>query len=243
MRLRAARREIEKNDERIRSLEARAEKAERELKELRKAQTLEPRAVGQSNPIVEEMVTQRLLSHAIANGDTASMFTVVNARTMGYEQGFHAGWKVRIDKTKEKLMEELYFSGVLLFYWITTDTSILDKSLQLGKGGSIAVTAILIDCQKLVIANVGDSRAVTCKNGVAKQLSVDHEPSKERTYIKDRGGFVSNFPGDVPRVGQLVVARAFGDKSLKKHLSSEPDVSLEIVDEDTEFVILASDGK
>ncbi|GMP98915.1 hypothetical protein CsSME_00046613 [Camellia sinensis var. sinensis] len=49
--------------------------------------------------------------------------------------------------------------------------------------------------------------------------------------------------GDIPRVdGQLAVARAFGDKSLKKHLSSEPDVSLEIVDEDTEFVILASDG-
>ncbi|XP_028075762.1 probable protein phosphatase 2C 39 [Camellia sinensis] len=133
--------------------------------------------------------------------------------------------------------------GVLLFYWIITDTSILDKSLELGKGGSTAVTSILIDCQKLVVANVGDSRAVACKNGVAKQLSVDHEPSKERTYVKDRGGFVSNFPGDVLRVGQLAVARAFGDKSLKKHLSSEPDVSLEIVDEDTEFVILASDGK
>ncbi|CAL5357134.1 unnamed protein product [Camellia sinensis] len=125
----------------------------------------------------------------------------------------------------------------------TTDTSILDKSVELGKGGSTAVTTILIDCQKLVVANVGDSRAVACKDGVAKQLSVDREPSKERTYIEDRGGFVSNFPGDIPRVdGQLAVARAFGDKSLKKHLSSEPDVSLEIVDEDTEFVILASDG-
>jgi hypothetical protein len=32
-------------------------------------------------------------------------------------------------------------------------------------------------------------------------------------------------PGDVPRVnGQLAVARAFGDHSLKAHLSSEPDV-------------------
>ncbi|PPD70891.1 hypothetical protein GOBAR_DD32232 [Gossypium barbadense] len=31
-------------------------------------------------------------------------------------------------------------------------------------------------------------------------------------------------PGDVARVdGQLAVARAFGDKSLKKHLTSEPD--------------------
>ncbi|KAI8552522.1 hypothetical protein RHMOL_Rhmol06G0273400 [Rhododendron molle] len=125
----------------------------------------------------------------------------------------------------------------------TTDTTILDKAVDLGKGGSTAVTAILINCEKLVVANVGDSRAVICKNGVAKQLSVDHEPSKERANIEDRGGFVSNFPGDVPRVdGQLAVARAFGDKSLKKHLSSEPDVFSEIVDEDTEFIILASDG-
>ena len=49
--------------------------------------------------------------------------------------------------------------------------------------------------------------------------------------------------GDVPRVdGQLAVARAFGDKSLKKHLSSEPDISVEFIENDTEFVILASDG-
>jgi protein phosphatase 1L len=125
----------------------------------------------------------------------------------------------------------------------TTDTTILEKVGDLDKGGSTAVTAILINCEKLVVANVGDSRAVICKNGVAKQLSVDHEPSKERANIENRGGFVSNFPGDVPRVdGQLAVARAFGDKSLKKHLSSEPDVFSEIVDDDTEFIILASDG-
>lgn len=49
--------------------------------------------------------------------------------------------------------------------------------------------------------------------------------------------------GDVPRVdGQLAVARAFGDKSLKKHLSSEPDVEVVMIDDDTEFIILASDG-
>lgn len=49
--------------------------------------------------------------------------------------------------------------------------------------------------------------------------------------------------GDVPRVdGQLAVARAFGDRSLKKHLSSDPDVTVEMIDEDTEFIILASDG-
>ncbi|CAL1394091.1 unnamed protein product [Linum trigynum] len=124
-----------------------------------------------------------------------------------------------------------------------TDEEILGKALTLGKGGSTAVTAILIDGEKLVVANVGDSRAVLCRNGLPKQLSVDHEPSKEKRMIESRGGFVSNIPGDVPRVdGQLAVARAFGDKSLKIHLSSEPDVSEEAVDDEAEFIILASDG-
>lgn len=51
------------------------------------------------------------------------------------------------------------------------------------------------------------------------------------------------FSGDVPRVdGQLAVARAFGDKSLKMHLSSEPYVTMEVIDDDAEFLILASDG-
>ncbi|KAF5481324.1 hypothetical protein F2P56_001985 [Juglans regia] len=124
-----------------------------------------------------------------------------------------------------------------------TDDDILKKTSVLGRGGSTAVTAILIGGEKLVVANVGDSRAVICKNGVAKQLSVDHEPSKEKRLIESRGGFVSNLPGDVPRVdGQLAVARAFGDKSLKLHLSSEPNVAVEMIDDDTESIILASDG-
>jgi protein phosphatase 1L len=124
-----------------------------------------------------------------------------------------------------------------------TDKTILDKAVDLGKGGSTAVTAILINGQKLVVANVGDSRAVISKNGVAKQLSIDHEPNMERDTIENKGGFVSNFPGDVPRVdGQLAVARAFGDKSLKEHLSSEPDVFMEVIDDNTDFFILASDG-
>lgn len=124
-----------------------------------------------------------------------------------------------------------------------TDSTILEKAVDLGKGGSCAVTAILINCEKLVVANVGDSRAVICKNGAAKQLSVDHEPSTERSNIENRGGFVTRFPGDVARVdGLLAVARAFGDKSLKEHLSSEPDVTVEIIDDSTDLVILASDG-
>nr|XP_009597070.1 probable protein phosphatase 2C 9 [Nicotiana tomentosiformis] len=49
--------------------------------------------------------------------------------------------------------------------------------------------------------------------------------------------------GDVARVnGQLAVSRAFGDKNLKSHLSSDPDVTNADVDGDTDILILASDG-
>ncbi|KAF3774607.1 putative protein phosphatase 2C 44 [Nymphaea thermarum] len=124
-----------------------------------------------------------------------------------------------------------------------TDKYILENPTRLGPGGSTAVTAIVIDGQLLLIANVGDSRAVLCDKGSAVQLTVDHEPRTERKRIEKRGGFVTVLPGDVPRVnGQLAVARAFGDQNLKAHLSSEPDVKRVSLDQGIEFVVLASDG-
>jgi protein phosphatase 1L len=126
----------------------------------------------------------------------------------------------------------------------STDKFILENSMQLGPGGSTAVTAIVIDGKDLWVANIGDSRAVVYERGCANQLTVDHEPHTERRRIEKKGGFVTKLPGDVPRVnGQLAVARAFGDQSLKAHLSSEPDVRHVPIDPTTiEFVILASDG-
>lgn len=49
--------------------------------------------------------------------------------------------------------------------------------------------------------------------------------------------------GDVPRVnGQLAVSRAFGDKSLKSHLRSDPDILDITIDVNCDILILASDG-
>ncbi|KAL9245168.1 hypothetical protein vseg_018847 [Gypsophila vaccaria] len=124
-----------------------------------------------------------------------------------------------------------------------TDKAILSMNSELSRGGSTAVTAILFNGQKLWIANLGDSRAVLSRGGQALQMSIDHEPGTERGSIEDKGGFVSNLPGDVPRVnGQLAVSRAFGDKSLKSHLRSDPDVKDTNIDVNAEILILASDG-
>lgn len=137
-------------------------------------------------------------------------------------------------KDPEKAIKNAYRS---------TDRFILENSGKLGPGGSTAVTAIVIDGKDLWVANIGDSRAVLCERGESNQLTVDHEPHMERRRIEKQGGFVTTLPGDVPRVnGQLAVARAFGDESLKAHLSSEPDTRHVPIDSTIELVILASDG-
>lgn len=56
-------------------------------------------------------------------------------------------------------------------------------------------------------------------------------------------GFSAFLSGDVARVnGQLAVSRAFGDKSLKSHLRSDPDILDMHIDVNCEVLILASDG-
>ncbi|XP_010509708.1 PREDICTED: probable protein phosphatase 2C 28 isoform X2 [Camelina sativa] len=112
------------------------------------------------------------------------------------------------------------------------------------RGGSTAVTAIVIDGKRIVVANVGDSRAILCRESdVVKQVTVDHEPEKERDIVESRGGFVYQEPGNVPRVdGQLAMTRAFGDGRLKEHISVTPNVEIVEIHDDTKFLILASDG-
>jgi len=42
----------------------------------------------------------------------------------------------------------------------------------------------------------------------------------------------------VPRVdGKLAMTRAFSDESLKEHITAEPDIVIEMIDADTEFII------
>lgn len=76
-----------------------------------------------------------------------------------------------------------------------TDDEILENIAD-WRGGSTAVAAILINGVKMLVVNVGDSRAISCKNGLAKQLTVDHEPEKEKDFVESRGGFVLTMPGN-----------------------------------------------
>uniref|UniRef100_A0A2P2L4A3 protein-serine/threonine phosphatase n=2 Tax=Rhizophora mucronata TaxID=61149 RepID=A0A2P2L4A3_RHIMU len=174
----------------------------------------------------------------------------------GHELGLFAIYDGHLGDCVSAYLQKHLFSNILNEedFWLDpsraiskayerTDQAILSNGSDLGQGGSTAVTAILIDGQKLWVANVGDSRAVLSRGGQARQMTTDHEPNTERGIIENKGGFVSNMPGDVPRVnGQLAVSRAFGDKSLKLHLRSDPDIQDKVIDANMDVLILASDG-
>ncbi|XP_074284781.1 putative protein phosphatase 2C 9 [Silene latifolia] len=174
----------------------------------------------------------------------------------GHELGLFAIYDGHLGDTVPGYLQKHLFANILkeedfwsdpnrsiLKAYESTDQAILNHNPDLGRGGSTAVTAILVDGQKLWVANVGDSRAVLSRKGQAAQMSTDHEPNTERSSIEDKGGFVSNLPGDVARVnGQLAVSRAFGDRNLKTHLRSDPDIKYVEVNADTDLLILASDG-
>lgn len=108
--------------------------------------------------------------------------------------------------------------------------------------GSTASTAILVG-DRLLVANVGDSRAVICIAGRAIALSIDHKPNRsdERQRIEKAGGVVM-WSGTWRVGGVLAVSRAFGDRLLKKYVVAEPEIQEEPITSDVEFLVIASDG-
>jgi serine/threonine protein phosphatase PrpC len=105
--------------------------------------------------------------------------------------------------------------------------------------GTTALVAYLIGT-RLIVSNLGDTRAVICRNGKAIRLSYDHKPElpEEEARIRALGGFVE--AGRV--LGALSVARALGDVFLHPYVSCEPFTRIESIGPKDSFVILACDG-
>eukprot|EP00877_Chromochloris_zofingiensis_P001081 jgi/Chrzof1/10974/Cz05g19070.t1 len=124
-----------------------------------------------------------------------------------------------------------------------TDTAYLTQDANTCRDdGCTAVTAVLVG-NRLLIANVGDSRAVLARKGKGTALSVDHKPNsrEERSRIEDAGGVVI-WAGTWRVGGVLAVSRAFGDRPLKRYVIPTPYVRQELLTSDDDCLILASDG-
>ena len=112
--------------------------------------------------------------------------------------------------------------------------------------GTVACMA-LVKGKELWLANLGDCRAILCKEGhKAQTITTDHAPAKSEAEaerlrqlgVDVRGGYVGE---------HIAVSRAFGNVCFAtgKKLAGafhEPEVHLLEIDDRTDFLILGSDG-
>ncbi|XP_062120216.1 probable protein phosphatase 2C 76 [Humulus lupulus] len=124
-----------------------------------------------------------------------------------------------------------------------TDTDFLNSERDTYRDdGSTASTAVLVG-NHLYVANVGDSRTIISKDGLAIPLSEDHKPNRsdERKRIESAGGVVM-WAGTWRVGGVLAMSRAFGNRMLKQFVVAEPEIKDIEMDEEIELLVLASDG-
>ena len=98
---------------------------------------------------------------------------------------------------------------------------------------------------KLFVVNLGDSRAILIKkNHKVFQLNYEHTPDRpeECERIERMGGYVINVNDKARVQGSLAVSRSIGDIVYKPFVSCEPDVYEYSLDENSKYVVLASDG-
>ncbi|KAF4652143.1 hypothetical protein FOL47_011241 [Perkinsus chesapeaki] len=140
------------------------------------------------------------------------------------------------------------------------DKDILDsceRKPQLQPQGSTA-TIFMVNYStppRMIVASVGDSRAVLCRDGRAIVLTKDHEPEDpiEKARVERAGGQIMMVQGvarvctsKTKRVLQgLAMTRSIGDYYFKRpHALSIPDPDVQVLplDQNDCFILLASDG-
>ena len=111
--------------------------------------------------------------------------------------------------------------------------------------------------ERIICANVGDSRAIMVKGDKAIPLSFDQKPDdpEESKRIKENGGEISQYEEDGEKSGPfrvwqkgeaypgIAMSRSIGDFIASKlGVIPEPKFIEEKIDKDTKFIIAASDG-
>ncbi|XP_040181679.1 protein phosphatase 1K, mitochondrial [Rana temporaria] len=113
--------------------------------------------------------------------------------------------------------------------------------------GTTATVALLRDGIELVVASVGDSRALLCRKGKPLKLTIDHTPERkeEKQRIRECGGFVAwNSLGQPHVNGRLAMTRSIGDLDLKSTgVIAEPETKrVKLHHADDGFLVLTTDG-
>ncbi|XP_078079809.1 protein phosphatase Mn(2+)-dependent 1K-like [Mustelus asterias] len=152
---------------------------------------------------------------------------------------------------QRNLRKETDLEKVLLNSFLQIDSDFIQNAYSLKEGtlltsGTTATVALLKETL-LVVASVGDSPAILCREGKAKQLTDDHTPRRrdEQKRIKECGGFIDwNSAGDPYVNGRLAMTRSIGDVDLKPFgVTAQPEVNTMKLEHTKDcFLILTTDG-
>ncbi len=102
---------------------------------------------------------------------------------------------------------------------------------------STACMCVLVG-DRLLVANVGDSRAVICTHGEAIALLTNHTPYQAQ--IGNPGGVVRYNHQII--TGGFGVSRACGVQQLEQYLVTEPEIHEVTIEEGVDFLVLATAG-
>ena len=119
----------------------------------------------------------------------------------------------------------------------------IDEELKFYDSEHTGSTATILLFQDNIVycANVGDSTAFIVYDNFIKKISIDHkctDPKEEERILLSGGKITKN------RVmGQLVLSRCLGDLYCKKYgVSNIPDISVNKLEGNVKYVVVASDG-
>ncbi|KAM5255559.1 protein phosphatase Mn(2+)-dependent 1K [Ctenodactylus gundi] len=153
---------------------------------------------------------------------------------------------------RDLLLKEKNLETVLTMAFLEIDEAFasharLSADATLLASGTTATVALLRDGIELVVASVGDSRALLCRKGKPMKLTTDHTPERkdEKERIKKCGGFVAwNSLGQPHVNGRLAMTRSIGDLDLKASgVIAEPETKrVKLQHADDSFLVLTTDG-
>ena len=153
-------------------------------------------------------------------------------------------WLARKERDLEKILQHAFVETNNAFArWLVYNWSGHEQSTA----GTTATVCLLRNSIELVIGQVGDSRAILCRNGEAIRLTNDHSAhqtmEKER-IIKSGGTIKTDSVGRALVNSRLAMSRSIGDLDLKRYgVSALPDTrSVEIKHGKDACVILTTDG-
>lgn len=114
------------------------------------------------------------------------------------------------------------------------------KSANVQNSGTTALI-ILVQDSICYLANLGDTRAVLCRENKALRISKDHKPIDEEDRVQSLGGYISG--KSTKRInGMLAVSRSIGDFHMDPFVRDEPFVNIFPFTDKDDFIIIACDG-